>query len=170
MSITLYLAVNKLYFTSNLVEIVQSSLHCCMDNTINIFFLLQITIPYTVLWCRLFSERNVQSSDWMEPLQQSVSAKHTNGWLIVQQTVFYCTIIHRLIAMDKTVLHNAACYSIQEQSGAPPHVLLLNLWVSLWLMCNWLDEWVSHSMNPSKYCLIKRPLRLWLKTSKISFI
>lgn len=67
----------------------------------------------------------------MEPLQQSVSVKHTNGWLIVQQTAFYCTIIHRLIAMDKTVLHNAACYSIQEQSGAPPHVLLLNLWVSL---------------------------------------
>lgn len=108
----------------------------------------------------------------MESLQESVFVKHINGWLIniLQQTLLYCTIIHRLIAMDKRVLHNAACYSFQEQSGAPPHVSLPNLRVSSWLMCNWLDEWVSYFVNPSKHCLIKRPLRLWLKTSKISFI
>lgn len=149
------------------------ALHCCTDNAINEFFFLLITILYMLLWCKLaFSQWNLQSNDQMEPLQESVFVKHTNGWLIsiLQQTAFYCRIIHRLIAMDKTVLHNAACYSFQEQSGAPPHVSLRNLRVSSWLMCNWLDEWVSHSVNPSKYCLIKRPLRLWLKTSKISFI
>lgn len=69
----------------------------------------------------------------MEPLQESVFEKNTNGWLIniFQQAMLYCTIIHRLIAMDKRVLHNAACYSFQEQSGAPPHVSLPNLRVSL---------------------------------------
>lgn len=67
----------------------------------------------------------------MGPLQEFV-IKHTNGLLnnILQQTQFYCTIIHRRIAMDKRLLHNAACYSFQEQSGAPPHVSLPNLRVS----------------------------------------
>lgn len=69
----------------------------------------------------------------MEPLPESVYVKHTNGWLIsiVQQAALYRTIIHRLIAVDKRVLHNAARYSFQEQSGAPPHVSHPNLRVSL---------------------------------------
>lgn len=157
----------------NLQPVSCTALNCCTDNAINDFSILLITILHMLIWCRItFSQWNLQSNDQMEPLQEFVFVKYTNGWLIsiLQQTVFYCTIIHRLIAMDKRVLHNAACYSFQEQSGAPPHVSLPNLRVSLWLMCNWLDEWVSHSVNPSKYCLIKRPLRLWLKTSKISFI
>lgn len=52
----------------------------------------------------------------------------------------------------------------------PPCVTLQNVWVSFWLMCNWLDEWPSRSTNPSKSCLIKRHRRPWLKTSQISFI
>lgn len=126
---------------------------------------LLITVLYMVLLCRLIFS---QSIDQIEPLQKSVFVKHTNGWLIntLQQAASYCTITHRLIAMDKRVLHNAACYSFQEQSGAPPCVSLPNLRVSSWLMCNWLDEWLSHSVNPSKYCLIKRPRASWLKNQR----
>lgn len=146
-------------------------LHYCIDKAINGCFFY----PLCTWWFNTYyysCSETYQAVIKMEPLQESVFVKHINGWLIniLQQTPLYCTIIHRLIAMDKRVLHNAACYSFQEQSGAPPHVSLPNLRVSSWLMCNWLDEWVSYFVNPSKHCLIKRPLRLWLKTSKISFI
>lgn len=121
---------------------------------------------YTVLDVGLYS----QSKICYAVCQESVFVKHKNGQSASFNGLFYYRMIHRLITTDKKVLHHATYYSIQERSGVPPHVLLLNLWVRLWLMCNWLDEWVSHSTNPSKYCLIKRPLCLWLKTSKISFI
>ena len=135
------------------------------------FFFYSLQQCGRTFWCRLtWAQRSLLGIEQMEPLQESVFVKHTNGWLIntLQQTVFYCTITHRLV--DKRVLHNVARYSSQEQSGAPPRVSLPNLRVSSWLMCNWLDEWVPHSANPSKYCLIKHPPRLWLKSGEIGFI
>lgn len=125
-------------------------------------------------WSSQISVRSNQMSVWSilaqsigqtEPIRESVFVEHSSGWLINihQQAALRCAIIHRRIARDKRVLHNAACNSLQEQSGAPPRVSLPILRVSSWLMCNWLDEWVSHSGNPSKYCLIKHPLCLLIK-------
>lgn len=45
-------------------------------------------------------------------------------------SALHCAIIHRRVAVDKRLLHNAACYSFQEQSGAPPRVSIPDLRVS----------------------------------------
>lgn len=106
-------------------------LHYCIDKAINgCFFYPLCTWRFNTYYYSC--SETYQAVIKMEPLQESLFVKHINGWLIniLQQTPLYCTIIHRLIAMDKRVLHNAACYSFQEQSGAPPHVSLPNLRVS----------------------------------------
>lgn len=106
-------------------------LHYCIDKAINgCFFYPLCTWRFNTYYYSC--SETYQAVIKMEPLQESVFVKHINGWLIniLQQTPLYCTIIHRLIAMDKRVLHNTACYSFQEQSGAPPHVSLPNLRVS----------------------------------------
>lgn len=62
----------------------------------------------------------LQSCDHMQPLQERLivktlklpSASFSEARSIAQN-------VHTVIAWDEKVLHNAAAYSFQEQSGAP---------------------------------------------------
>lgn len=116
-----------------IINVFFSLIYC----TVHSLLMYILTVTFTRYWSNGSQIRLCTTQEWLADHRTS-----TGG--------IYRAIIHRLIAMDKRVLHNAACYSFQEQSGAPPRVSHPNLRVSSWLMCNWLDEWVFHSENPSK--------------------
>lgn len=115
----------------------------------------------------------LQSCDHMEPLQERLIVK-TLKLLGHQHPSAKLVPLYKLFTQSSPGMRRFYITPLPIHSKnkvePPPCVTLQNPRVSLWFMCNWLDEWPSRSTNPSKRRLIKRHRRPWLKTSQISFI
>lgn len=115
----------------------------------------------------------LQRCDHMEPLQERLIVK-------TLKRLGHQHPSAKLIPLNKPLTQSSpgmrrfykTLLPIHSKSKVEPSpcVTLQNLWVSSWLMCNWLDEWPSRSANPSKHRLIKRHRRPWLKPARsVSF-